>query len=52
MQTAQQIDRTAEWGVMDSNGHVTPCPSEQDARDYQDARGGELVSRATIRTAW
>ena len=44
--------RSRELGVMDSNGHITECPSEDDAREYQAAHGGELVSRATITVGW
>ncbi len=36
---------TTAWGVRDSHDRVTECPSAQDARDYQAAHGGKVVSR-------
>jgi hypothetical protein len=37
------------WGVMDDDGHVTECPSEDAAREYQAGHGGDLTSRTTTR---
>lgn len=45
-------ERIIQWGVIDRAGHVAQCAGEQDARDYQAAHGGELVSRVTIRVGW
>lgn len=51
-QAERDAARIIEWGVIDSNGRVTKCPSEHDAREYQAAHGGELVSRVTITVGW
>lgn len=41
-----------EWGVRDDTGRVTECESKQDARAYQAAHGGKLVSREASHTYW
>jgi hypothetical protein len=40
------------WGVRDSYDRVTKCATAQDAREYQAAHGGRLVSREAIHTYW
>lgn len=50
-----ETETITEWGVADERGWfygVTPCESEEAARQHQAISGGELVCRVTYATIW